>query len=778
MKKLIILLLILTVSTVYSQVSVKAVDFLKREGLEYNGAGPVLVKADPDRNRIITANTLSSAVSVIDGETDKVTNIPVGGRAYQHLKSEALHIDKMSGKVYLIGRKSFFIVDPDTKTAKTIPTEVQFESIAVDPNSENVFVCGRESRKMGFFDATAGKLKMIDWLDFQEPLINMNQTPPPPIRKVICINRMIAALDGYSGKLFLFNGSTGEVVRSRELPLNTGGRWHLAGYNNKKNFIYIIMETAKREVVQAARIDVTGDDDILIELPKLREGAGFEYNQKTDMVIINYDNAATVHLLDFENGGELHEIAIPSFGNDAAAIDEEKNILYIGSWARGEVNVVDLENMKFVKKIDDLGIIPHMFAMAYNPANGMLYYPKGASAVNGAFGAAVTKLDPEKEVTWKIRTAWAPIDITALPSSESVLVFNNEDKFAEVFPDGSLKSFRLPYDYPVQAVRGPEENIYLSYGPHQSYWPVVYIWGAKNGVLNIKKKDADFDDFEFYDRRIPRQAMNMTLDNNGILYLTQNNWGREEQFISKLVDPVRYLEIGDRIRLGDTVQRETTQRIMKYDGAPGLVYLVKTGEKYTDPGMLFVVDPDNDSVLTKVQCGINPTDLAFDDEFIYISNFDQNTVSIIKKKDPESVTEVPAGSGPLKLLEHEGDIFVMNHLDNSINKLGDDPAVYSLPVEGMPDGIFQWNDKLVITSHNEKALNILSFDPGSGEFNVLHRFEYPFGETRFDTDNSAFYMSGQFGDVIYALNDAVNDEKGRLWLTDFLSGKLFIIENK
>ena len=39
-----------------------------------------------------------------------------------------------------------------------------------------------------------------------------------------------------------------------------------------------------------------------------------------------------------------------------------------------------------------------MFTMAFNPNNSRLYFPKGASAVNGTFGAAVTVLDPDDEV--------------------------------------------------------------------------------------------------------------------------------------------------------------------------------------------------------------------------------------------------------------------------------------------------------------------------------------------------------------------------------------------
>jgi DNA-binding beta-propeller fold protein YncE len=150
---------------------------------------------------------------------------------------------------------------------------------------------------------------------------------------------------------------------------------------------------------------------------------------------------------------------IPAFGNDACAFDNESNRLYVASWARGEVDVVDLDTRTLVKRIENLGIIPHMFAFAFNPNNGVVYYPKGASAVNGTFGAAITALDPATEETKKIYTGWAPIDLAAMPDRGSVFVFNSEDEFAEVRADGSYDFHLLPFDYPVSAIHNADGDI-------------------------------------------------------------------------------------------------------------------------------------------------------------------------------------------------------------------------------------------------------------------------------------------------------------------------------
>ena len=57
--------------------SVIEIDFLEKSGLQFNGAGPLLMQVDEARNRLVTANTLSSSVSVIDCETGDVVNIRV-----------------------------------------------------------------------------------------------------------------------------------------------------------------------------------------------------------------------------------------------------------------------------------------------------------------------------------------------------------------------------------------------------------------------------------------------------------------------------------------------------------------------------------------------------------------------------------------------------------------------------------------------------------------------------------------------------------------------------
>jgi DNA-binding beta-propeller fold protein YncE len=767
-----ILSLLLGSARTSASVAVETVDFLEIPGVEVNAAGPLLVRMDRDRNRLIVANTLSSAVTVVDCGDHAVRNIPVGGRALQHLKSEAMTIDRRTGDAYLVGTKCVYIVSPGDGTSKTIPTEFQFESIAVDEPTGNVFVAGRESKALGYVKAGTRELLQRKWLDTREDLINLNATPPPPIRKVVAdagLGRIIA-VDGIQPALYLFDGRNGELIASRQLPLEAGGRWHLAGYNQQTHRIYLVVERADRKVVQAARIDVIDGTDVIVPLPEFTEGVGITYNEKREEVYVAYDNHPSVHVVEFENDGRVDEIALPAYGNDAASVDAEADMLYVASWAHGEIDVVDLASRRLVRRITGLGIIPHMFTMAFNPRNGLIYFPKGATAVNGTFGAAVTALDPATEKTVKIHTGWAPIDLVALPARGSFLVFNSEDRFAEVWPDGRYEVHELPHDYPIDAVSGPAGSVYLSYGPHQSYWPTVYIWGARDGVLRI-----DTGDYGFYDRRIPRQAQRMVLDKSGALYFTQNNWGREEQFLGVLEDRIRLFDANRRLRLVDEVEREITQRILEYDPGTNQLYLVRIGERDEDPSVLQVVDPVEKKVVDTVELGLTSTDLVFDDEKIYVANFDSRSVSVVDKAD-FVVREFRTGQAPLRLCRIEDDVMVVNHLDNSLQEVKKHGRTFKLPSEGLADNLFAWRGKAVVTSHSSDAMYVVSFDPGTKRFATLYELAYPFGETRFDSRNVSFYVRGQFGDAVFDITRAETDSDLRLWITDFLSGKLIIME--
>ena len=55
-----------------------------------------------------------------------------------------------TGEAYLVGDHCLQVIDPDRGAARSIPTEAQFESVAVDEETGSAVLAGRESKDLGF----------------------------------------------------------------------------------------------------------------------------------------------------------------------------------------------------------------------------------------------------------------------------------------------------------------------------------------------------------------------------------------------------------------------------------------------------------------------------------------------------------------------------------------------------------------------------------------------------------------------------------------------------
>jgi DNA-binding beta-propeller fold protein YncE len=757
---------------------VKKVDLLAPLGLTVNAAGPLLVRMDEARQRLVVANTLTSSLTLIDCRDRSLRNVAIGSRVPQYLKAEALAIDGRSGYVHVIGDRALEVVDPELGKARSFATGRQFEMVAVDEATGDAFLVGRESRDLAWVDTRKNRVRFVPWCESEERAKNLNQTPPPPLRKVVCDGaaRLVAAVDGYTATLHLFSADGLKPLGKRALALQPGGRWHFAGYSAGEKMIVLVVETAERKVVQAAKVALAGSDDVVVPLPGLSEGVGIRYSEGRDELYIPYDNHPSLHVVDFKDNNALGEIMLPAYGNDATAVDEANGILYVASWAYGEVDQVDLNARRLRQRFFQPAVLPHMFNMDFNGNDGKLYIPLGATAVNGAFGAAITVFDPNSGALEKIRTGWAPQELIRQPDSDAFLAFSSEDQMARIDPDGRFRVVDLPVLYPHRALATPAGNVYLAYGPHQSYWPVVYIWAARNGILGI-----DGSDFSFYDRRIPRLAQAMALTGEGALYALQNNWGDEKQFLVSLKDEVRAPNQGDmRLELEDTVSRETTQRLLVHDPDRDWLLIGRVGEKDEDPGVLQAVDAKTGKTLRRLQTGLTPTALAVSREHIFVVNFDSDSLSVINKDD-FSRRDLACGRQPLKLALVENAAYVINHGGRSLSEfmpgpLGWKQKSHRIPFAASPDQVVAGDGKLLITGHSARELFIIAFDITTKKFTLLHRESYPYGQVSFAGSNSSFFVRGQFGDGVYDLCQVRFDARGRAWVSDFLSGRVFIID--
>jgi hypothetical protein len=129
---------------------------------------------------------------------------------------------------------------------------------------------------------------------------------------------------------------------------------------------------------------------------------------------------------------------------------------------------------------------------------------------------------------------------------------------------------------------------------------------------------------------------------------------------------------------------------------------------------------------------------------------------------------------------------VVNHLDTSLTvlqaKLGreqvPEPRTIPLPAGALPNNILveQLSGHVFVTAHGPSEARVYRYDPGLDRVETIHTCEHPYGEVTFDQANAAFMNRGQWGDGVFRLTEMVLDGNGRLWITDYLGGKLFVLK--
>ncbi|MHC4946050.1 MAG: YncE family protein [Planctomycetota bacterium] len=793
-----------------SPAGVITVDFLADMDLEANALAPQVVAVDFGRNRVFVACTNSSSVAVIEGGNylyptegklgigtlppGENFNVPVGSRMPRRLRDAGMKIMLWSGELLLLGDKQLIVVDPVKRTSRVIPLPGDYEAMAVYGAStfKWAMLVGRTRPDLAFVDILTEEVTLVPCMEPAPPLPFMAASAPPPIRFPFYdpFKSRIHVLDGIAAELITIDSKTLKVISIRKLPVDPVPRWHVAGgFYPQNDYIYMVLENERREAVCALAIDTVNGKDIKVDLPeKHTEPAGVNGDPIRGEVYIPYDNMKVIHVVTFGEEPRVEEIAVPDVGIDATAYDHTSRIMYAAGWKQAALYELDMKEKKRTLTVPFFPVFPHMNNMALNFFTRKLYVPSGSTAVNGTFGAAIHAFDTRRLDFSEIQTGWGPVSLVQKPGSDSFFVFGVEREFAEVAPDGSYVMHELPHPYPRQAILDPDgESVWVAYGPHSSWWPNYYINGTRTGIFKI-----DAQGKVILNRTTPKLVQGMLFDKKGYLWALQNTWGKQEPFLIAYSDVIGTADEGRKawpkgwfdVRLPPKVDNECLLRLLALDVNSGLIYAGRAGNLSKDNGRVYAIEATTRTIKAEYEVSRTPTGMCVlpDRSIVYVANFDDDSISAIHARQGR-VESIPVGKKPLAVAAHPGgdEIFVINHLAESLTRLdartGRKKEI-ALPGGALPNNLLvdPESGKVYITAHGPDEARIYRFDPDDGTVATLLIAAHPYGEVSFDQANAAFGLRGQWGDGIFRITDMALDGKGRLWVSDYLGGRLWIVD--
>ena len=771
--------------------AVVTVDFLAPLGLDANALAPQVLCTDPLRNRVFAACANSSAVAVINEgpgapPSRAAFNIPVGSRMQRWLREEGMRVSSKTGKLYLAGEKRLIIVDPEKRESLFIPLPGNFEAIALDEERERAFLTGRACAGLAVVDVKSKNVSIVPCMEAGEPLPFMAASAPPPIRVPFFdpVKKRVYVVDGLHSAFITVDASDEKASFSaRKLPLGSFPRWHTAGVSEKPGMLTAAVESDKRAATHAIAIDTAGSGDVVVDLPeKHTEPAGVAFDEALGELYIPYDNMKCIHVVTFGAEPEVVPIELPSNGVDATEYDPLARTLFASGWNEAVLFIVDMKARKRSFTIPYFPVYPHMNCMAFNRNTRKLYVPTGSTAVNGTFGSGISVFDVENFEYSSIRTGWAPKSLVQIPGTDAFYVFGAQDGFARVKPCGKFDVHALPYPYPHRALVHPNgKDIALAYGPHSSMWPQYYIGGTRNGVFFL---DAETGRIKS-DRITPRGAHDMIFDKKGRLWALQNTWGTEAPFLVTWDEDASTGSGGwVRVDLPPKIMNECLLRLLALDEKTGTIYACRAGNLNTENGAVYQIDPNTREIISTRDVGTTPTSICVlpEQSKVYVANFDDDTVSVLDFSSSEGKTRtVSVGRKPIALAadRRSNIVYVLNHLGCSLTVIGKEKRTLRLPEDALPNNLIFDPEKrcVYITAHASDEARIYRINPADREsvIETIHTFKHPYGEAVFDQQNAAFSERGQWGDFIFRLTEMAIDTQGRLWVTDYLGGKLWIL---
>jgi YVTN family beta-propeller protein len=362
------------------------------------GSRPFGVAVNPMTSLVYVTNSLSNSVSVIDTKTNNIRNITV------ELGPLGVAVNPSTNMIYVANADSntVSVIDGENNTVvDNIPVGSRPFGIAVDTNSNTVYVTNQYSSTVSVIDTKTNNIRNIT-VELGPLGVAVNPS-----------TNMIYVANADSNTVSVIDGENNIVVDN--IPV--GSRPFGIAVDTNSNTVYVTNQGPSTVTV----IDGYTNGIIQTLTPgDTPRGVTFQTVNNRAYVVNAFDNSVTAFYIPSQITPNIVQVGISP---TAIAINPNTGLVYVSNYHSGTVSVIEgkrniiLTNVNLTEGLNDIAI---------NPNTNLVY-------VTNSLSNSVSVIDGENNtVVDNISVELGPLGVAVNPSTNMIYVANADSNTVSV----------------------------------------------------------------------------------------------------------------------------------------------------------------------------------------------------------------------------------------------------------------------------------------------------------------------------------------------------------
>ncbi|MGL5149346.1 MAG: YncE family protein [Clostridium sp.] len=175
--------------------------------------------------------------------------------------------------------------------------------------------------------------------------------------------------------------------------------------------------------------------------------------------------------------------------------------------------------------------------------------------------------------------------------------------------------------------------------------------GESNSLIGFNKKNAKID-FEVLLGEFP--------------YSITINRGKKIAYVTNMQqDNISVVNIEEKKKIGTIETKKLPTKIL-YSYKNDVIFVCESYLGENDNGNVIAVSTKDNNILGRVMVGKGPLDMCEKGRYLYVSNFEDGTISVIDIKGFKEVKRIYLGGMPKGIQVYKENIFVADYYNNSV----------------------------------------------------------------------------------------------------------------